>query len=135
MYSRVGADIRAIVNRDVAGESGCIGHDHLIADHTIMRDVRLRHEKTVVADLCNSAAAFCAAMNGNEFANAIATANYCLGFFARKFQILWRQTDRDKRVNVRIIADRGASVDHTVRLNVNAITQLNVVANSHVRTD
>jgi hypothetical protein len=74
-------------------------------------------------------------MNGDKFPNPIATANYCLGFFAGKFQILGRQTDRDKRVNVRVIADRGAPVDDTVRLNVNAITQLNVVANSHVRTD
>jgi hypothetical protein len=64
----------------VAGERGGVGHDDVVAEQAIMSRRGLRHEKTVVADLCDSAAAFGAAMNGDEFPNAICDGQLMSGF-------------------------------------------------------
>src|SRR5215813_4468291 len=119
----------------MAGEGGCVRHDYMVANQAIVRDVSLRHQKTVVADLCDAATAGGAAMNGDKFPNSSSTADYCPCFFARKFQILWWQSDRDKRVNVRLITDHGAPVNNTVRVNAHTIAQVDVITNGHVRTD
>src|SRR5687767_3552353 len=45
MYAGVRADVCPILDHDVAGESSGIGHNHAIADQTIVRDVRLGHDQ------------------------------------------------------------------------------------------
>src|SRR5438045_2126347 len=94
MYSRVRADVGAVVNNDVAGECGGVGHDHVITDDAVVGDVSLRHQEAVVADLCDAATAFGAAMNSDELANARATAYLCFSLFAGELQILrWRSEE------------------------------------------
>ena len=117
------------------GERRGVGHDHVVADQAIVRDVCLRHEEAIVAGAGDAATARRAAVNGDEFANAIATANLSLSFFAGKLQVLRRQTNRDKRIDVCFITDARATVDHTVRIDAHAVAEFNVVANSHVRAD
>src|SRR5690349_24579561 len=106
------------------GERGSVRHDHMVANQAIVRDVRLRHQKTPITDLCDAATAFSAAMNGDKFPNSVATADHCLRLFACKFQILRWQTDRDKRVDVRLITDHSAPFNDAVRINSNSITEL-----------
>ena len=46
----VSADVRAVFDLDVAGERGGVRHDYTVAYPTVVRDVGLRHDETVVAD-------------------------------------------------------------------------------------
>ena len=89
--ARIRADVRPVINRYVTGERGGICHNHAVSDSAIVRDVRLRHQQTIVADFGQTAAARCAAMNGDEFADVISFADFYSGRLARVFQILRRQ--------------------------------------------
>src|SRR6185503_11227468 len=51
MNSRVGTDICAIFNRYVPSEGGGVGHDHTIANDAVVRNMGLRHDQTVIANL------------------------------------------------------------------------------------
>src|ERR1041385_7809500 len=77
MHTRISADVRAIFNTDVSGECGGVGHDDAIADDTVVRDVRLGHDQTVVAQAGQHASARRAAMNGDEFTYLVSFADAC----------------------------------------------------------
>src|SRR6266481_4088871 len=76
VHARVGADVRPVSDSDMTGESRGVGHDYLVAEKAIVRDVRLRHDEAVVAGFCDPAAARRAAMNRHELANPISPANF-----------------------------------------------------------
>src|SRR5437588_5005252 len=132
MHSRVRADVGAVVNNDVAGEGGRVGHDHVITDDAVVGDVTLRHQKTVVTDLCDAAAAFGAAMNSDELANARATAYLCFGLFAGELQILRWQADRDERVDVSFIANARLTINHAMRVDAYAAAERDVRADRDI---
>src|SRR5207244_944533 len=75
VHAGIGADVRLFFYSDMAGKRGAVGHDHAGADHTVVGDVRLGHDQTIVASLREHAAALRPTMNGNELANAISLAN------------------------------------------------------------
>src|SRR2546429_6571143 len=105
MDARIGANVRAVSDDYVTGECGGIGHDHLIANQAIVRDMRLGHEEAIVPGLGDSAAARGAAMNCDQLADAIAPPNFSFSCFTGKLQILRRQTDRHKREDFSFIAN------------------------------
>src|SRR5205807_10389079 len=80
-----------------------------------------------------SAAARGPTMDGHELANARASSNLGLSFFAGEFQVLRRQTNRDKRIDVRFVADPRAAIDQTMRVDANYVAKLDVIANRYVR--
>src|SRR6185436_2286748 len=131
MNSGISADVCAILNDDVAGQSGGVGHDHVVADQTIMRDVRLGHQKTVIADPGETPTACCAAMHGDKLANASSAPNFGARFFARKLQILGRKANRDKRKNMGLVPDACLAFDYAVRIYANSFTQLDTVTHDH----
>ena len=93
VHAGIGADVRLFFYSDMAGKRGAVGHDHAGADHTVVGDVRLGHDQTIVASLREHAAALRPTMNGNELANAISLANARLRRLAFVFQILGRESD------------------------------------------
>src|SRR5262252_7123672 len=91
MYAGIGADVSAVRDRYVTCQGGRIRHDHVIANQAIVRDVCLGHEKAVLPNPGDPAAARSAAMHGNEFADARAASDLGLGLLARELQIPRRQ--------------------------------------------
>ena len=100
----------------MTGESGCVGHDYVIANQAIVGHVRLGHEKTIVADSGDAAATGSATMNSDEFANASSAPDFCFSLFSREFQILRRQPDRNERKEVRFVADARPSVNNAMAI-------------------
>src|SRR6266404_5391372 len=43
MHAGISADVRAIIDDHMTGESRGVGHDYIVPEQAIMRDVRLRH--------------------------------------------------------------------------------------------
>ena len=119
----------------MAGERGAVRHDHAVADDAIVRDVRLGHDQTIIARLRQHAAARRAAMNGNELADAVSFADARLGRLAFVFQILRCESDRDKRKDMRALANSGAPVNDAMRFETHTVAQLHFVANYRVRAD
>jgi hypothetical protein len=116
-------------------ESRGVGHDYLVAEKAIVRDVRLRHDEAVVAGFCDPAATQRAAMYRHEFADSVAPSNFSFRRFAGKLQILWRQTNRDKREDLGFVANPGTAVDHRVAVDVHTVTQYDFIANYGIGTD
>src|ERR1041384_1833490 len=86
MPPRVSTDVCAVVNSDVTGEGGRVGHDHVVTDDAVVGNMSLRHQEAVVADLSDAAATFGAAMNRNELTNAIARADLRFSWFTGELQ-------------------------------------------------
>src|ERR1700674_5215323 len=128
MYSGIGAYVRSVINCHVTGQRGAIGHDHLITQATIMSDVSLGHDQTIVTDLSEQAAAFGAAVNGDKLAYSISLANASLGKLTFVFEILRCQFDGNERKNVCAFAHHRAPIDDAMGLEPNTIAQLNFIA-------
>src|SRR6267378_2754479 len=127
MHARIGADVRSVGDDDMAGEGRSIRHDYLIAKQAIMRDVRLRHDEAVIAGFGDPTTARGATMNRHELADPIAPANFSFRRLAGKLQILRRQTNRDKRENLRFVANPGAAVDDTMAVDLHSFAQYHVI--------
>jgi hypothetical protein len=100
-----------------------------------MRDVRLRHDEAVIAGFRDPATARGAAMNRHELADPIAPADFGFRRLAGKLQILRRQTNRDKRENVRFIANPSAAVDDTMAVDFDPVAQYHFIADHGKRAD
>src|SRR5678815_4611948 len=135
MNTRVGTHVGAIFNNYVAGESCGIGHNYTIADETIVCDVRLGHDQTVVTNSSEHSAAGGATMNGDKLADVIAFADPRFGRFALVLQILRSKTNRDKGENVRFRTNRGVTVYYTMRLESDIVAKFNVVAYDRIGTN
>src|SRR5437773_9957379 len=68
MHAGIRADIRAVIDSDVTSERSCVGHNHVIANESIVRDVSLGHNESVIADLRQPSSASSATMDGDELA-------------------------------------------------------------------
>jgi hypothetical protein len=135
MHARVRPDVGAVIDSDVTGQRGGVGHNDVIANQAIVRDVSLGHQKAIVADLCQAASASGAAMDGDELPNARAAAYYGSCFLSGELQILRRQANRHKRVDVRLVIDLRAAINHAMRINDDAFAEDYVVANYCVRSN
>ncbi len=98
-----------------SGKRRTICHNHFIADMTIMRDVRLRHNQTIVANLREHSAALRAAMNSDKFAYRTAPPDACFGRLAAVFQVLRCKADRNERIDMRVVANMRATINDAVR--------------------
>src|SRR5256885_14610722 len=90
---------------DVSGKRGVVGHDHVVANETIVRNVGVRHEQAVTAELCESAAAGSATMDGDALANMIVVTDLEPRLLALEFQVLRLHSDRDEGKDLVIAAD------------------------------
>ena len=50
VYARRAGNVRPIVDADVSRQHGVVGHDHVVAQVTIVGDVGVDHQQAVVAD-------------------------------------------------------------------------------------
>ena len=60
----------------MAGERGVIGHDDVIADPAVMRDMRADHQQAVIADPGHHPAALGAGIDRDVFADRIIASDH-----------------------------------------------------------
>ena len=76
--------------RDMTGQRRRIRHDDVTAERAVVADVRVRHQKIVIADSRMSAASLRSAMDVHVFAKDVVMADRQERLFAFKLQILRR---------------------------------------------
>src|SRR5688572_12875548 len=97
MDAREGANRRVVLNRYMTGQRGRIRHDDVIAEHAVMADVRVRHEKIVIADFRVAAAPFGAAMDIHVLAKDIMVSDRQERLLTLELQILRLKTNCSER--------------------------------------
>src|ERR1035437_4326322 len=106
-----GADVGPIADGDVAGEGDAVGHNDVIADQRVVGDVGVGHEQVVAADGGDQSPALCAAMDGDEFADAVAVANAGLGALALVLEVLRGHAGGAVGEEEVVLADRGGAFE------------------------
>ena len=135
MHPRIGSNIGIVLNYYVAGQCGCVRHDHVVADYAVVCDVGLGHEQTIVADLSQHSTTERAAMDGYKLSNHVAAANSSFRRLRLVLQILRRQpmeTNGKTRVPWPIVR---AAVDDAVRLQTHVVLQLHFVIDDAIWTN
>jgi hypothetical protein len=135
MYTGIGTDVGAVCDEHVAGQGGGIGHDYVIANQTVMRHMRLGHEKTIIANSGNATTAGSSPVHSDKFANARPPSDLCFSLLARELQVLRRQPDRHKREDMRFVADARTSVDNAVTIDSYAVSENYLFADYGVRSN
>ena len=128
-------DTRPIRDLDVARERCSVSHDYLAAQLAIVRYVSLGHQQIAVANPGHSAATLGPPMDGDEFSDVIFLTYLCASWFARVFQILRSEADRDEWEYVRFIADRCSSIDDDMRFQADAVSKFDIFSNSTERAN
>jgi len=82
MCRRQAAHVHPVAELDVAGQSCAIGHDDVVAQHAVMRDMRVRHEEVVAADARDALIVRGAAVYGAELAEYVLIADLKIGSLA-----------------------------------------------------
>src|SRR5271168_1615346 len=104
MHHAVARDQRAVTDLDPAGKQRAARDNRAIADPTIVRRVRVLHEKVITADSCVIAAR-ASAMDRDALAKNIAVADYDAAPLAAISQVL------------RVVANHSVRMDHVLGAN------------------
>src|SRR5687768_4923819 len=115
MHAGIGSDICTVGDLDMAGQRCGVGHDDLVSELAIVRDVSLSHKQIFVTYTGHATAARGAAMDRNEFANMILFPNLGAGRLATVFQVLWCKADGYERKDPRIVADLSIAIYNDMR--------------------
>ena len=135
MHAGVGADRREVIDLDVPTERRAGPEDRLAADVAVVGDVHVRHEEIAIADRRAAAATGGASMNRHELAKDVAPADVERGRLALVLQVLRRQADRGKGIELRAVADRRMAIDHGRRADAAVSPEHDVGTNHRVRPD
>ena len=68
---------------------GTVAENRMIADCTVVSNVRIRHKEVIVTDPRNTPATFSSPMDRNKFSEDVSLTNYQTTLFPMKFKILW----------------------------------------------
>src|SRR5262249_51792701 len=133
MHRTKRADRGPVLNHDMPSQSRSVGHDHVIANHTVVRDVSVCHDQTVVAQASHSAALRRSAIDGHILADDIVIAYLKSRWFACVADVLWGKADGGEREKSIAGADFRGAIDHYVRDQLAAAADLDIVANRAIR--
>src|SRR5205814_8132290 len=93
MHAGKGSDCRVVFNRDVARKRRRVRHDDVAAEHAVVPNMRVRHQKIVISDSRVAATALCAAMDIHVLAKNVVMADREECFLAFELEILGLQPD------------------------------------------
>ena len=99
-------NIRPIVDVDVSGQHGVVGHDYVIAQVAIVGDVDADHQQAVVAD-DGRVVGDQGAVNGHVFADGVARADHHPARLGRDVDVLGQPAENDAVEEVVVGAQRG----------------------------
>ena len=116
------------------GQAGKTGHDDVVAEDAIMRDMRVDDEQVVRADH-RGVAVVRRAMNGHAFAKNIVVANFQARDAALVFQVLRLHADGGERENLIPPPQPGVAVHDHMRMQFAFVAQRDVFADDAIRAD
>lgn len=136
VYDGKTAEPNVIAYLYVAAEIGDIGHDDVIADTAIVRDMRVGHNAVMVADHGNSAALLGASVNRAEFVKDVVVSDLEAGLFAWTVSLMLRvPTQRAIGVDAIALADNGRSLDHGMDADPRPSAEFDVRPNVGAKTN
>ena len=112
MHTGESAENSKVLHLDMAGERRIVGHDHAVADLTVMGDMHARHEEAVIADSRGAAAMGGAGMHGDMLADLVVAADDQIRLLAPIFQILGPMAEAGEGKDAAAFAERRPSGDH-----------------------
>ena len=115
VHRRQAAHGHPIADLHVTAQRRAIRHHDLIAQLTIVRDMRIRHQQIVVADARHALVVGGAAIHGDGFAKHIAVADLEARRLAVVFLVLRRIAQRGELEYLVVGADARRAVDHRMR--------------------
>ena len=130
MNSRVGADRRVVFYEDVPGERRSISENNVVADAAVVRNVGLRHDEVVRAELGYITAAFGAALQRREFSKRVSLASAQPASLALVFQVLRRLARGNKREKNCSATELRWSFDDAMTSDANIVSQNYVIADN-----
>lgn len=86
----------------------------MVADVAVVRDVDVVHHQHVAADACQHPAAFGAAMDGGELADAVVIADFQARGLVAVLEVLRRGADRGELKDLVARPDRGVAFDDRI---------------------
>ena len=133
--ARKGAERRVIFYDDVTGKRSAVCEYDVIAYVAIVRDVRLRHEEIIGADLSNIAAAFGPAMQSRELTKRVALARAQPAPLAAILQIMRHLSSRYEWEKDRAAPEFRRAFDDAMARHAHIVVQYHVVAYDRVRSN
>jgi hypothetical protein len=124
-----------VVHVHVPGKCHIVGHDCLVADDAVVRDMHISHDPVVVADYRIAEVLHGATADRRELANRIAIADQQACWLVGILLVLRVVTYRGELVNVVILADRRGPVDYDVAVDPRTTTDYDIVPDHRVRPD
>ena len=126
---------RPVFYYHVPSERRRVGHDYVIADLAIVRNVRIGHDQVVAAHASHASALCRGAVNGDVLADHVVIANLQSSGFALVGNVLRGKADRTKRIELIIRTDFRRPFKRNVRAEVTTFAEFDIGANRAVRAD
>lgn len=135
MHGDAAADEGAVADFDVPAEHATIREDYLIAEYTVVRNVRARHEQAVRPNN-RVGTSLRSAVHGDVFAEDRAVADAHTGKNgAIKGKVLWVATDDSEVIDADLPTEAGPRLDDGVRSNDATRAYLDASLNNGERPD
>ena len=129
------ADRRVVLDGDVPAERRRVPEDRVVPDMAIVRDVRVRHEHVVIADLGDAAAAAVPRWIVTNSRKTLRSPTTSRVGSPLELQVLRDQADRRERKDLVAVADLGRPVDDRRGADAAVAAEPHMLADDGVRTD
>ena len=133
MHPRKATQNDPIPHMHMPRQSGIIGKNGVIADLAVVGNMHIGHHPVVIANPGDPFVLRCTGIKSAKLANSIAIANFQTRGLTGIFFILRLRPQRSKLKNLVIAPNAGMALNHAMRPNARAFTNLNVRANNAVR--
>ena len=107
-----------------------IGDDTIITDLTVMSDMGISHNQTIIPDFSNSLSSS-APINSHTFADSRIISDFYNGLFTSEFQILGYSSDHCSRKNFTILTDMGTFQNSYIRSDPRTFFYHHIFINRH----
>ena len=134
MHTRHAADHDAVLDDCMPRQHRSIAHDDAVAEHTVVRNMCICHQQTVVADARLLTLA-CRAVHRRALTDRRAVADERIALFALELQILRHLANRCSLEYMAVTADLGPLLDHDVRADLRPLADLNMIRDDRIRAD
>ncbi|MNP13907.1 hypothetical protein D3C76_1062070 [compost metagenome] len=126
---------RPVPHVHMAGQRRVVDQDAMIANDTVVTDVRIGHDQVVVTDRGFRTVLHGATVNGHAFADHIVIADHQTRRFTLVLEVRGVFADRGKLVDAVVPADAGRALEHHMRADDRALPDLDIGAYDRPRAD
>ena len=123
-----------VSNCDMAGKGTVIREDTVIPDYTIVRNMAIGHDQTIVTDN-GLTAVYCASVDGHVFSYGGVIADFGSRLFVLELEILRYGRYYRTRKNVAVLSDTGTFHDGHVGSDPGSFSNHHIVMNGRERLD